>query len=210
MSDSRHIGAATIPEILGKIWMHHDRLNGQSPEPETGSSDKFRHPVVNTSLNYKHTGTVSQSVLSFHRENTFQSFYSMFLPYVPHVRRYLIKILTLPRKTSTKVFLASLGLGLNRGFVCQPAHRSYPNVVEVKVKIHLGSREPNVEPRALIPSVIPRTPPLGQLRRSKVSACLSALNLQRYKTKVTSPGVLTRPPCATLAREPLMTQPARK
>ncbi|KAI5649360.1 hypothetical protein M9H77_35365 [Catharanthus roseus] len=30
--------------------------------------------------------------------------------------------------------------------------------------------------------VIPRTPLLGQLRRSKIPACLSTLNLQRYKT----------------------------
>ncbi|KAI5683846.1 hypothetical protein M9H77_05074 [Catharanthus roseus] len=45
------------------------------------------------------------------------------------------------------------------------------------------SRELSVEPRALITLVIPRTPPLGQLRRSKVPVCLSVLNLQRYKTK---------------------------
>ncbi|KAI5648067.1 hypothetical protein M9H77_34072 [Catharanthus roseus] len=32
-------------------------LNGQSPEPKTGSSDEFRHPVINTSLNSKHTVT---------------------------------------------------------------------------------------------------------------------------------------------------------
>ncbi|KAI5681622.1 hypothetical protein M9H77_02850 [Catharanthus roseus] len=41
MSESRHIGVATTPEILRKTYMHHDRLNGQSPEPETGSSDKM-------------------------------------------------------------------------------------------------------------------------------------------------------------------------
>ncbi|KAI5676514.1 hypothetical protein M9H77_07464 [Catharanthus roseus] len=55
LSDSRHIGTATTPEILRKTCMHHDRLNGQSPEPEMGSSDKFWHPIVNTSLNSKHT-----------------------------------------------------------------------------------------------------------------------------------------------------------
>ncbi|KAI5668335.1 hypothetical protein M9H77_18188 [Catharanthus roseus] len=119
-------------------------------------------------------------------------------------RGYLIKILTLLGKTSTKVSPASLGLGLNR-----------------------GSRKPSVETRALIPPVIPRTPSLGQLRRSKVSAfnrqssepetgssdkfrhpvVNTSLN---SKHSVTSPGVLTRPPCATLAGEPLLIQPARK
>ncbi|KAI5662299.1 hypothetical protein M9H77_21622 [Catharanthus roseus] len=32
-------------------------------------------------------------------------------------------------------------------------------------------------------NMVPSTPPLGQLLRSKVPACLLALNLQRYKTK---------------------------
>ncbi|KAI5648872.1 hypothetical protein M9H77_34877 [Catharanthus roseus] len=186
--------------------MHHDRPNGQSPEPEMRSSNRFRHPVVNTSLNSKHTGTVSQSVLSFHRENTFLSFYSLFLPYIPHVRRYLIKILILPEKTSTKVSPTSLGL--NRVSFADPL--TDPTLTSHLFKTHLGSRKPSVEPRALIQPVIPRTPSLGQLRRSKVSACLSVLNLQRYKTKVTSPGVLTKPPYATLADGPLLTKSARK
>ncbi|KAI5654828.1 hypothetical protein M9H77_32015 [Catharanthus roseus] len=117
---------------------------------------------------------------------------------------YCATILTLRGKTSTKVSPASLGLSLNR-----------------------GSREPNVEPRALIPPVIPRTPPLGQLRRSKVST-LNGQSLEpktwsldkfqhpvvntslNSKHTVTSPGVLTRPSCATLAGGSLLTQPARK
>ncbi|KAI5658305.1 hypothetical protein M9H77_27098 [Catharanthus roseus] len=44
----------------------------------------------------------------------------------------------------------------------------------------------------VVSTVIPRTPPLGQLRRSKVPACHSALNLQRYTTKAqrTESGIL--------------------
>ncbi|KAI5675555.1 hypothetical protein M9H77_06505 [Catharanthus roseus] len=115
-------------------------------------------------------------------------------------RGYLIKILTLLRKTSTKVSSASLGLGLNR-----------------------VSREP----RSLILPVISRTPLLGQLRRSKIPTLNghcpepetgssdkfqhrvvnTSLN---FKHTLRTPGVLTRLPCATLAGGPLLTQPSRK
>ncbi|KAI5671735.1 hypothetical protein M9H77_12099 [Catharanthus roseus] len=48
MSDGRSVSSHA------RVLFVSFRLNGQSPEPETGSSDKFRHPVVNTSLNSKH------------------------------------------------------------------------------------------------------------------------------------------------------------
>ncbi|KAI5677976.1 hypothetical protein M9H77_08926 [Catharanthus roseus] len=38
-----------------KFRINKGSLNRQSPEPETGSSDKFRHPLVNTSRNSEHT-----------------------------------------------------------------------------------------------------------------------------------------------------------
>ncbi|KAI5683427.1 hypothetical protein M9H77_04655 [Catharanthus roseus] len=133
------------------------------------------------------------------------------------------------------------------------------------LKTHLRSREPSVEPIALIPHVIPRTPLLGQLRLGKPylgtessekrektferherwtlsstnrvrnlkwdhqtyilasrsqyqpetpSSLCERLILQPHLTfehkQVTSPVVPTRPPYATLAGEPLLTQPARK
>ncbi|KAI5654605.1 hypothetical protein M9H77_31792 [Catharanthus roseus] len=108
---------------------------------------------------------------------------------------YLIKILTLLGKTSTKASPASLSLG----------------------RVLLRSRERSVEPRALIPPVIPHTPPLGQLRRRK-KTCMhhDRLNRQNPEPETGSsdkfryPGVLTRSPCATLAGGPLLTQPARR
>ncbi|KAI5671889.1 hypothetical protein M9H77_12253 [Catharanthus roseus] len=43
------------------------------------------------------------------------------------------------------------------------------------IKAHLGSREPSVEPRALIPPVIPRTHPLEMKCFHKIS-CIQAIN----------------------------------
>ncbi|KAI5652410.1 hypothetical protein M9H77_29597 [Catharanthus roseus] len=109
-------------------------------------------------------GTVSQSVLPFHTENMFLSFYSMFPLCAPHMHGYKSD-----EATSVLVAASMVVPILTGGRV------KLPNLQDIEskqsaLKAHLGSRESSGEPRALTPPVIPRTPPLGQLWPGKIKS----------------------------------------